>query len=107
MAESYGTAIKRLRDERKWTQEELRERANVSRETLSRAENGGNVGVLILYQIADALDVDINVFFGGSPARDAAPPFDWWTRLKREQRVRVERYARRMLGERVPPEESE
>lgn len=103
MAESYGAAIKRLRDERGLSQEQLRKRADISRETLWRAENSENVGVLILYQIAEALDCDISAFFGGSPP-PSEPPKSWWSRLSVEQRLRLERYARRWLGEGIRAE---
>jgi DNA-binding XRE family transcriptional regulator len=55
----YGDAIRRLRDDRDWTQEQLADRAGVQRDTIVRAEKSGNVGVLLLYQIAQALDVDM------------------------------------------------
>jgi transcriptional regulator with XRE-family HTH domain len=50
----YGDAIRRLRDDRDWTQEQLADRAGVQRDTIVRAEKSGNVGVLLLYQIAQA-----------------------------------------------------
>lgn len=106
MAKQYGDVLRQLRETRGWSQDEIATRAKVSRETVWRAEQSGNVGVLLLYRIAHVLDVDISVLFGGHVRREepAPGPPSVWGRLKREQRAEVERYARRLVGERVPPE---
>lgn len=42
---SLGLQVAELRKERGWQQDELAERTNVSRMTISRLENGENVGI--------------------------------------------------------------
>lgn len=106
MSKPYGRVIRDLRTERGWSLDQLRKAAKVSYETLWRAEQSGNVGVLLIWRIAHALDVDISVFFGKQPSKHADRPPSVWTRLKGEQRAEVLRYAYRLLGERVPPEET-
>lgn len=103
MAKQYGDVIRRLRKEHEWSQEQFAERSQVGRELVVRAEQSGNVGVFMLQRMAHALNVDISVFFAAKPAK---PP-SVWGRLKREERAEVLRYAYRILGERVPPEELE
>jgi transcriptional regulator with XRE-family HTH domain len=107
MAEAYGNVVRRFRKHHGWSQQQLADRAGVVRETVHRAEMSGNVGVLLLQQIANALDEDITVFFGAeashAPAASRQPAV--WDRLKREQRAQVLRFAYRLLGERVPPAE--
>lgn len=98
MASPYGAVIKRLRETRSWTQQELADHAGVNRETVVRAEQSGNVGVLLLMQLASALDVSLTEVFGGHAHAVVAPP-DWWDRLNVEQRRRVARIARRYLGD--------
>lgn len=108
MAEPYGNVIRRLRDARGWSQDDLVARTKISRETISRAENSGNVGVLFLQRIAHALDVDVSVFFGQESAPN--PPTSIatiWHRLSTEQRADVLRYAGRLAGVRVHSGESE
>lgn len=93
----YGDVIKRLRRERGINnQAALAEAVGLDRETISRAENSGNVGILHLYRIADELGVKVSVFFGPCSKRDIP---SWWVRLKPEQRIRVEKLARAYLGE--------
>jgi len=41
-----GTVIRELRRERSWTQDELADRANVARMTISRLERGEDVSVI-------------------------------------------------------------
>ena len=58
-AKVFGLAVRRLRDERRWTQEELAERAEMNASYLGFVERGDNVPTLtILIQIARALEVD-------------------------------------------------
>ena len=87
MAGSYGSVIRGLREQRAWNQDDLAARAKVSRETVSRAENSGNVGVLYLYRFAHALKVDITAFFGGDEVAREKPPPSVWSRLGKEQRA--------------------
>jgi transcriptional regulator with XRE-family HTH domain len=95
MARRYGDVIKRLRELKGWSQQELAERAHISRETEGRAEQSGNVGVFGLYQLAEALGVDISAFFGGLHEDG---PDAWWNELTDEQRLYLERLARRWTG---------
>lgn len=93
----YGDAIKRLRKERGFTNQlSLAQVVGIDRETLSRAENSGNVGILTIYQIAEALGVKASVSFGRASSRDFPA---WWDKLSAEQRKKLERLARAWLGE--------
>src|SRR5687767_6404624 len=102
MAKSYGDALRKAREQLGLSQGELAARAKVGRELVVRAEQGGNVGILLLYRIANVLDLHIHIIDGDLPARAPAV----WDRLQREQRAEVLRYAYRLLGERVPPGET-
>lgn len=104
MAKLYGDVIRRLRKTREWNQDTLAEKAGIGRELVVRAEQSGNVGVFNLQRMAHALDVEISAFFG---VKENAKPPSVWGRLKKEQRRDVLKYAYRLLGERVPPEENE
>jgi transcriptional regulator with XRE-family HTH domain len=100
LVDFYGTAIRRLRKKKRWTQTHLAARAHVNIETLIRAEQSGNVGILLLARIAHALGEDVSAFFGTAAADPKAEkPPAFWGRLKGELRAEVERYARRLLGE--------
>lgn len=101
MAKPYGEVLRKERDRLGLSQAEIAGRAKVGRELVVRAEQSGSVSILKLYRIASALDIDIR--FVGSDAPEKPPSV--WSRLKREQRAELMRYAYRMLGERVPPEE--
>mgnify|MGYP003556972723 FL=1 len=55
-----GSFIKELRKEKNLTQEELAEKFNVARRTVSRWETGSNMPDLdILIEMADFYDVDL------------------------------------------------
>ncbi|MBV8897232.1 MAG: helix-turn-helix transcriptional regulator [Acidobacteriaceae bacterium] len=57
-AEQFGAVVRRLRESRGLTQEELAERAEVSATYIGFVERGDNVPTLtIIIQIASALDV--------------------------------------------------
>lgn len=57
-AEKFGAVVRRLREQRGLTQEELAERAEVSATYIGFVERGDNVPTLsIILQIASALDV--------------------------------------------------
>lgn len=105
MAKPYGDVIRRLREQRAWSQQQLADKSKVGRETVLRAEQSGNVGVLLLYRLAHAFDADVSVFFGNGPRASNEKPPSVWSRLKKEQRAELVRYAYRLLGEREPPEE--
>lgn len=60
-----GYRIKELRIEKKMSQEELAEKSNVSRTTISNLENGSDRTVLTstLQRIASALDTTVDKLF--------------------------------------------
>src|SRR5688572_6206390 len=95
VAAPYGDVIKKVRKARGLSQGELADRSGIHRQTIVRAEQSGNVGVLFLYQIAQALDVPITEFFGPRPGRVAAhespasSELDVFSRVKPEQRARL------------------
>ncbi len=61
-----GTNIRKLRNSKKLSQEELAFKAGIDRSYLSEIENGyKNLGVLTLGQIAGALGVKITALFAG------------------------------------------
>ena len=61
-----GTNIRKLRNSRKLSQEELAFKAEIDRSYLSEIENGyKNLSVLMLEQIATALEVKITTLFQG------------------------------------------
>lgn len=58
-AEVFGATIRRLREERGWTQEELSERASMNASYLGFIERGDNIPtLLIIVQLAEAFEVD-------------------------------------------------
>lgn len=74
---SLGRLIKRLRDERGWTQAELAARSGVRPALLSRLESGrqGDTQTHIIQQLAKAFGVDPAVFVRREPTRD---PGELW-----------------------------
>lgn len=64
--QKIGAFLKRLRNEKKLTQEQLAEKFYVSSRTVSRWENGSNMPDLgILIELADFYDVDIKEILSG------------------------------------------
>jgi transcriptional regulator with XRE-family HTH domain len=57
-----GTALRRLRKARDWTQEELAKKAGVDRRTILRAEQGARLTLECLQSIARALEVSESEF---------------------------------------------
>lgn len=58
--------LKEFRDEKKWSQEELAEKSDVSRNTISSIETGVNTNVTydVMKKIADALNKKVaEIFF--------------------------------------------
>lgn len=53
----YARRLRRLREDRAWTQEELAERAHVDRSTISRAERGLGIRLESLKRLASALGI--------------------------------------------------
>lgn len=61
-----GTNVRKLRNGKKLSQEELAFKAGIDRSYLSEVENGlKNVSVVMLEQIATALEVKITALFSG------------------------------------------
>jgi transcriptional regulator with XRE-family HTH domain len=58
-----GALIREYRFLEGWTQQMLGEYCSLSRNTISRIENGGNVSVLTILEIADTLDIRIPYLF--------------------------------------------
>ena len=64
--QKIGEFLKTLRKEKDLTQEELADKMNVSRRTVSRWETGNNLPDLsILVELADLYDVDLREIFDG------------------------------------------
>lgn len=63
---SLGRRLKGLREDRGLTQEELAERAGVSRDIIAKLEQGSRVSarLVTLVKLANALDVDLSTFVG-------------------------------------------
>ena len=58
--QKIGTFLKELRKEKGMTQEQLAEKLNVSRRTVSRWETGNNMPDLdLLMELADLYEVDL------------------------------------------------
>ena len=57
--------VKEIREEKKFTQEQLEEKSGISRQTISAIENNrmGNVKVGTLLALANALDTTIDILF--------------------------------------------
>lgn len=64
--QKIGTFLKELRNEKRLTQEQLAEKLNVSRRTVSRWETGSNLPDLdILIEMADYYEVDLRELLDG------------------------------------------
>ncbi|MBQ1247345.1 MAG: helix-turn-helix transcriptional regulator, partial [Clostridiales bacterium] len=64
--QKIGEFLKTLRKDNNLTQEELADKMNVSRRTVSRWETGSNLPDLsILVELADLYDVDMREIFNG------------------------------------------
>ena len=63
--ETIGKNVKRLRGERKWTQEELAERLNVSAQAILKWENGNGLpDISQVVPLANVFGVSTDVLFG-------------------------------------------
>lgn len=58
---TFGDDIRAARDQRGWTQEELAQKAGVSRPTIARVERGDDVSTANLAKVADALGLQIRL----------------------------------------------
>ncbi len=66
-----GELLRELRKEKNLTQEDLAEKMNVSRRTVSRWETGSNMPDLdVLVELADYYDVDLRDIFNGKRRSD-------------------------------------
>ncbi len=66
-----GEFLRELRKEKNLTQEDLAEKMNVSRRTVSRWETGSNMPDLdVLVELADYYDVDLRDIFNGKRRSD-------------------------------------
>ncbi len=66
-----GSFLKKLRNEKGLTQEQVAEKCSVSRRTVTRWETGANMPDLgILVEIADFYDVDLRELFDGERKSD-------------------------------------
>jgi transcriptional regulator with XRE-family HTH domain len=66
----FGRRVRHLRKEQKWSQEKLAERAGLSRETISRIENG-KFGTKFEHvdKIVEAFDMSFSEFFKDLPEK--------------------------------------
>lgn len=58
-----ATFLKEWRNSQGLTQYALSERTHLHRNSLQRIENGGNMTLLSLFEIADALDINLSEIF--------------------------------------------
>ncbi|WP_433362494.1 helix-turn-helix domain-containing protein [Streptosporangium sp. CA-115845] len=63
---TIGNRLRKIRDDRSWTQEELAERAGVSRDIIAKLEQGRRESARLttLMRLANALDVDLSALTG-------------------------------------------
>lgn len=69
---AFGDAVRRLRQERGWTQEELAHRTGFDRKSVNRIENASySPAVDRLFPLADALGVAVSALFADDPGAGA------------------------------------
>lgn len=61
--ETISTYLRELRFSEGLTQTELSEKVSLHRNTIHRAENGGNTTLLTIFELADALDISASELF--------------------------------------------
>jgi len=61
--EAISTYLRELRFSEGLTQTELSEQVKLHRNTIQRAENGGNITLLTIFELADALDISPTELF--------------------------------------------
>ena len=65
---AFGDRVRGLREERSWSQEVLADRADVTREYVSRIESGSqSVSLDVIVRIASGLGVSTSEIFQGRP----------------------------------------
>lgn len=76
--ETFGQRLKRLRELRKWTQQELAERSGVPYETIYRVERGTHQEprVSVAAKLSKALGVSLDVLAGLYEAHDTPTATD-------------------------------
>lgn len=67
--EYVGANIKRIRNERNLTQQDVADRVGVTKQTICKIEKLGATNLQTLTRIADALHVDVNEFYKQSNER--------------------------------------
>ncbi|WP_375779140.1 helix-turn-helix domain-containing protein [Bradyrhizobium sp. ma5] len=73
--ETFATNLRRLRNARRWSQDELAFEAEISRGYLSKLEIGAYyVSIKIIGRLADKLDVDAAEFLKRPAKRDPHSP---------------------------------
>jgi transcriptional regulator with XRE-family HTH domain len=66
ICQRVGDRIRKLRMQRKWTQQMLADHADIGQDHLSELERGKKeIGIRVLERIAEALDVRLTEFFEG------------------------------------------
>ena len=60
---AISTYLRELRFAEGMTQEELGHNLNLHRNTIQRAENGQNITLLSILELADALDINVSELF--------------------------------------------
>lgn len=70
LSEVFAVNLRRVRNDLRWSQERLAEVADISREYVSRLENGGeNVTINMIERLAQAMKQDARVFLEPLPRR--------------------------------------
>ena len=64
-AESVSAMLRELRFNFGYTQQQLGELINKSRQSISRSENPKNISIIFLFDILDAYDITLDEFFSG------------------------------------------
>jgi len=83
MATDIGTKIKRARERRRWSQQELANRLGVNRKTVDNWENGRTQPANSIGALEEVLDIDLS----GDEEADRSPP----ARLSDEAREAIRR----------------
>ena len=64
-AESVSAMLRELRFNFGYTQQQLGELINKSRQSISRSENSKNISIIFLFDILDAYEITLDEFFSG------------------------------------------
>lgn len=92
----FKDRLKELREEKRWSQDELADRLQITKSAVSTYERGKNhPRFAVLDQMADVFDVDINYLLGNSNQRGSYPSHDEPTdheETEEEYRERVDKW---------------